>query len=233
MAPVIGISMGLDDRGRWRAGREYQYADAAYAAAVAECGGVPLHIPLQPEPARCIERIDALLLPGGDDFPPPQPYPPEVRFEVAPPRQVELDRRLLEHALGRGLPVLAVCYGMQLLALHLGGTLHYHLPADRPDTGPHQLPEAERHPLRVEPGTRLARILGPAPDPVNSRHHQAVATPGSRLRVCARAGDGVIEAVETTDPRFCLGVQWHPEALGAAHRRALFGALVEAAAADR
>ncbi len=106
----------------------------------------------------------------------------------------------------------------------------YDLASDVPGASSHQLPETSgRHAVAVEPGTRLASILGDAPEPVNSLHHQGIADPGPRLRASARAEDGTIEAVESIDDSFCIGVQWHPEKLDGPHREALFGAFVAAA----
>jgi len=122
-----------------------------------------------------------------------------------------------------------------VLTMYVGGTLHYDIPRDVPGAGPHRLAETdERHDLVVESDSRLGAILGPAPDPVNSLHHQAVADPGPRLRVAAHAGDGLIEAIELEeDSGFCLGVQWHPEKLRGPHRDLLFTAFVAACAATR
>jgi putative glutamine amidotransferase len=227
MRPVIGIPLGLDDRGRWNPTRTTQYIDTAYARAVAAGGGDAFALPIQDRPEALVERIDGLLIPGGDDFAPPRPYPGDVRFDAAPEPQIEFDRRLLACALARDLPVLGICYGMQLLALHLGGTLCYDIPSERPDAGPHRLPDGEgRHGLRVETATRLAAVLGESPGPVNSRHHQCVAEPGASLRVSARAEDGLIEAVERAGDGFCVGVQWHPERMPEPHRDALFAAFV-------
>jgi putative glutamine amidotransferase len=229
MRPLIGIPLCLDERGRWHPDREYAYLDASYAAALASAGAAPVLLPLQGEVSALTDRLGGLLLPGGDDFLPPRAYPPQVRFEAVSERQRAFDEALLADALARGLPVLAICYGMQLLALHRGGTLVYDVPTDRPQAAPHRLPEPDgRHGLAVEPGSRLARLLGDAAGPVNSSHHQAVAEPGRGLRACARADDGLIEAIEAEDGGFCLGVQWHPERMPPAHRERLFGGFVEA-----
>ncbi len=229
----VGIAPCLDAAERIRRGRKTHYLDVRYAEAVAAAGGLPLYLADPGDPEALVEGIDALLVPGGDDFAPSTPYPPEVTFDPVSDRQRDYDTRLLAGAMARGLPVLGVCYGMQLLTLALGGTLLHDIAHDRPDAGAHRLPEATgRHALEVEASSQLARVLGPAPEPVNSLHHQAVDAPGPRLRVAARAPDGVVEAVELPDAdRFVVGVQWHPEKLAGAHRDALFAAFV--AAADR
>jgi putative glutamine amidotransferase len=229
MPPLIGISLCLDGSGRFRSGRRYHYIDERYAEAVAEVGGVPTYLPIQPGPGPVVDRIDGLLIPGGDDLLPEAPYPDAVRFEAAPSEQVEFDRALLTRALARGIPVLGICYGMQLLALHQGGSLFYHIPHDLPDASDHQLPEDEgRHSIRVEPSTLLEAALGADPEPVNSSHHQAVARAGEGMRVSARAADGVVEAIEGSEKCFCLGVQWHPERVSGGHRTRLFDAFVSA-----
>jgi putative glutamine amidotransferase len=232
MGVVVGISVGVDDRGRWREGRVYHYADASYARAVVEAGGTPVYLPCAGDPRRSIERVDALLIPGGDDFAPQAPYPADVHLEIAPADQVAFDRGLLEGAHERGLPVLAICYGAQLLVLREGGALYHHLPTDLPHADAHQLDEQGRHGLVIEPGTRLAAILGDTREPVNSQHHQGIADAGPSLRVCARAPDDLIEAVEAVDRSFRIGVQWHPEKLTGSHRDGLFGAFVRAARDD-
>ncbi len=224
MQPAIGVPLGVEPaRGGERLAGERIYVDA-----VVESGGLVLGLPPQGDPEAVAARLDGLLLPGGGDFLPPAGSLRRVRFRPVPEERLSFDRALLAAALRRGLPVLGVCYGMQLLALAHGGRLVFDLPSERPDGLQHRLRGAARHALEIVPGTRLARALGAGSHAVNSRHHQGVTEPGRGLCVAARAADGLIEAVERLEGPFCLGVQWHPESMQAEHRRALYGAFVDA-----
>jgi len=233
--PRIGIPPAVAADGA-RPGRRRHAVDAAYAEAVAEAGGVPLYLPPCRAPEAALAAVDALLVPGGGDFLPPGALPAGVAFAPVAPERLAWDRAVLGAARAAALPVLGVCYGMQLLALESGGALLHHLPLDLPGCAEHRLADpGARHAVAVAPGTRLARIFAAAALEVNSRHHQGVSTPGRGLRVSARAPDGVVEAIELDAEAsdagpFVVGVQWHPEDMPPAHRKALFGALVEAAA---
>ena len=165
-----------------------------------------------------------LVLTGGGDVSPAL-YGEEAAAETDPP-DVERDTvesELIDQSLDRDLPLFAICRGLQILNVHLGGSLIQHLDTTArhqsrvPD---HSLPT---HDVSIEPGTLLASIAHSNRWPVNSRHHQAVGRPGGGgLRVCARdAEDGTIEAMEIPGRQFVLGVQWHPEDQALTDRRQL------------
>jgi putative glutamine amidotransferase len=225
MRPRIGIARGREGRA------------GACAEAVAESGGEPIWLGSAGRGAQPPAAADALLVPGGPDFLPPSPYPGGVRFAPVSPERLAFDLALLADARAAELPILGICYGMQLLAFASGGSLHYHVPLDVPGALEHRHSDpAARHAVQLAPGSRLAALFGLRELAVNSRHHQAVSEPGPGLRAVARSADALIEAVEAeggADAPFVVGVQWHPEDLEPLHRSTLFGALVEAAAARR
>ncbi|HET7120849.1 MAG TPA: gamma-glutamyl-gamma-aminobutyrate hydrolase family protein [Solirubrobacterales bacterium] len=210
--PLIGISTLRRPVNGLRGSYPAQVVDVHSVAAINAAGGVPLLLPpLPPErAAEQLEPLGALVLSGGDDI------GAGLYDGVAHPRSgaadAERDRwelALLTAAGRRGLPVLGICRGAQLINVARGGTLHGHLEGSEA----HELDvigAAERHLVAVEPGTQLASLLGTEPLRVASSHHQGVDLLGSGLRAGAHAADGVIEALESEDGRE-LGVQWHPE----------------------
>jgi putative glutamine amidotransferase len=130
-------------------------------------------------------------------------------------RREDNDRLLVRSLLRRTVPTLAIGVGMQQLNNACGGSLFLHLPEEQPRAMPHSDPSCHgphRHAVLLEPHTRVDEIYGGGEIRVNSAHHQAVRQVGAKFRVSALAPDGVIEAIESTDPNwFCVGVQWHPE----------------------
>ena len=201
---------------RTDAGRERVALNTAYVYALMRAGLVPLLVPplLDPEAAcAALDGVRGLVLTGGEDVEP-------GRYGAAPhPKLGEIDRArdavelaLVAGAERRRLPVLAICRGIQILNVALGGTLYQDLASERP--GPVDHADARsRHGLRIESGTLLHRTLEVGDASVNSRHHQAIRDVAPGLRVNAWAEDGVIEGAERKDRAapWTLAVQWHPE----------------------
>jgi putative glutamine amidotransferase len=171
--------------------------------------------------------FDGLLLTGGPDVEPARfGAEPEGGVELHPdPARDALDLALLERAERQDWPVLAICYGCQLLAVSAGGTIVQDL--ERAGTPGHKVAEPKDHPAHVVTVSAAARFLPPGGGTivVNSRHHQAVTRPGEGMVVVACAPDGVVEAIEPqAGDRFVLGVQWHPENMSEPEHTAIFRA---------
>jgi putative glutamine amidotransferase len=217
--------------------------NAAYIRALEGAGLVPLVVPplANAEAAtRILDVVSGLVLTGGEDLDPSlygdAPHPALGPVNCA--RDVT-ELALLAGARERSLPTLAICRGIQVVNVGLGGTLIQDLPSQRKDVAAHELDDERRmrvHDVNVEPSSRLAEIVGAESVGVNSIHHQAVDRLGDAIRVSARADDGVIEGVESDDPRWWMvGVQWHPEELTTTPEpwdRRLFAAFADACRAD-
>lgn len=214
-----------------------------YADAVKKGGGEPVLLPLtqSAELERLLPTLHAFVLPGSPADVEPRQYGSENRGLSAPAdaAREETDRAILKHAFVEKKPVLAICYGCQLLNVYLGGTLIQDLKAETGTATPHRkkdlAPEAAKdpvHPASLESGSRLASIAGCAQAVINSSHHQAIREPGKSLRITSRASDGTVEGVEWTgDANWVVGVQWHPERMfGDAFSEKLFREFVAAAA---
>jgi putative glutamine amidotransferase len=188
-----------------------------YVEAVAGAGGLPVVVP--PTDSRMGPRLlaefDALLLPGGPDVDPanygeiPHPMLGEVSGTLD-----QMQIQLARAALKEGLPILAICRGLQVLNVALGGSLVQHLPDEPGRTTGHRQDKpgsSPSHPVDIDGSSRLAAVLETERLEVNSFHHQAVRELGNGLNAVAWAPDGTVEAVEMTDRDFVLGVQWHAE----------------------
>ncbi len=233
-APLIGLTTYREDA-RW--GVWDQRADllpSQYAAAVVSCGGVPLLLPpVDTEGAAdtVVARLDGLVISGGADVDPARydadPHPRSARWR---PDRDAWELALLDAAEAVALPVLGVCRGMQVMAVHAGGHLDQHTPDlvghDEHSPGGDVFGTV---PVRTAPGSRIAGLVGDSLT-VNCHHHQSVREhPG--FVASAHADDGTLEAMEAeSSGRFCLAVQWHPET---AADVGLLAGLVRAAAAYR
>jgi putative glutamine amidotransferase len=233
--PLIGLSgrrkTGADIAGfpDSLAGLAIDLYLADYARRVLDAGGLPVHLPMDAEPAHYLPHLDGLLLSGGADLD-PSTYgaEPDGNGDYEPERD-RLELALLAGARDRGLPVLGICRGLQLVNVAAGGTLHQHVPVHaRYDVGP----DRRVHPVRFEPETILGALYvgrdgrSGRPVTVNSLHHQTVDRVGHDLRVAARSDDGTVEGLETPDG-LVVAVQWHPEMLPATEP--VFGWLVQRA----
>jgi putative glutamine amidotransferase len=231
--PVVGITTYLTPA-RWGV---WEMAAALipydYVRAVEEAGGRALLVPPSEDGVEeTLDAVDALIFSGGSDLDPElygQEAHPQTDGVVAERDRAEL--RLLEAALARDMPVLAICRGSQVLNVARGGDLVQHLPDVVGDEKHKHTPGAwADHDVEIEDGTRLGELLGGDRAPVKSHHHQGFGRLGKGLRVSAHADDGTIEALEDQDARFALGVLWHPEA---GEDRKLFEGLVREAAEYR
>ena len=195
----------------------------AYTEAIRAAGGLPVLIPLglsEEELQAVLDRVDGILLPGGGDIEPGcyggNSRDPLVRDIDGERDRVELAAVRL--AVASGKPLLAICRGLQMLNVALGGSLwediRRHMPnADDHDHYRRSGRDFLAHEVSVLPGSRLNRALGREQVRVNSLHHQGIRVLAPPLRAVATAADGLIEAVEVVDHPFALGVQWHPENL--------------------
>lgn len=182
-----------------------------YADAIRASGGEPVLI--SPESDLNEQKFDGLLLGGGVDVDPAL-YDEErgPKTEVPNPARDVMELQLLAEALRRNVPVLAICRGLQLLNVAQGGSLMQHKDAHEIRTPEKWIPA---HSVRVVAPSLLSQILQTETIRVNSRHHQTVARVADGLRVVGHAFDGTVEALQSTEHDFVLGVQWHPEDMAA------------------
>ena len=194
----------------------------AYLDAILTAGGLPMLLPTSlpinalPE---LVNRFDGFVLSGGGDVDPAL-YSGHLDTTIhsIDPERDAFELALIPLVLAADKPLLAICRGVQVLNVALGGSLYEDIAsalpaAQRHDWYPNYPRDYLAHTVEVEPGSRLARILGTRKLRTNSLHHQAIRQPAPALEVVAHAEDGVIEAVELPEKRFAIGVQWHPECL--------------------
>jgi putative glutamine amidotransferase len=243
--PRIGLTGSVAPA---RAGTRRTFLNEPYLLAVREAGGLPLVATPAHQGASLralYDLMDGLLLTGGEDVEPAR-YGEAVVHETvsAVPERDDLELTLLEWALADRLPLLAICRGIQILNVAMGGSLVQDLPSQRSGAVRHDQSRGDpalprtvpHHPVELVPGSFLAGLLGGGPLEVNSLHHQGLARVAPGLLAVGRAPDGLVEAVEAPGAPvpFLVGVQWHPEELlrgGDVASRRLFEGLVAAAGA--
>ncbi len=238
MRPVIGISMNHGPLDR----HPLHYdLSSLYPAAIEKAGGLPLLLPHTHDPAlrtEMLAQLHGLLIPGGDDIDPAlfgQPaHHSTIKMDAA--RQA-FDLAMLSLAEQRGMPVLGICLGCQLMNVQRGGTLHQSIA----DLGRHgnvsHKPNADgsegndaHHPVKIAGGSGLAKIFRTNELNVNSRHRQAIDRVGYGLLASAVSPDDLIEALEDITLDFWIGVQWHAEGLTDDTNSKLFAAFIAASA---
>lgn len=240
MHPVIGITCSTsvsvaDPRG----GRVYEDCVIGhdYVRGVLHAGGTPIVLPNVDELDRAdeyLDKIDGLLLSGGVDMDPllygEEPHPLMGTIDI---RRDRFEMRLIEGAIGKSLPIFAICRGIQMINATLGGTLYQDISQHGNSLLKHRQNSPKwhgSHTIEVQPQSLLSKITGHSEWCVNSFHHQAVKTVAPGFAVSAVSKDGLIEAIESTEKPFVLGVQFHPEMMWQHDPTAasLFRAFVEA-----
>ena len=212
--PRIGIPMRIE------AATDRFYLSRFYSEALEAAGAVPLHISLIPNADyvnAAVESLDGILLPGSDSDVDPQRYghQPHRQLGTVQPIKDETDLLIIAAAEKKGIPIFAICFGMQILNVYRGGTLIQDIESRVPDAIKHEQgsPRDRRsHSVKLLPGSILEKLAGAEQQSVNSHHHQAIEVIGRDLIATAWSTDGLVEAFE--DPRaepFVMAVQWHPE----------------------
>ena len=234
--PLIGITL------RHELETERFYLARHYGEAVEAAGGAPVHLSLIPRRdyvESVLDRLDGVLLPGSASDVDPARYgrEPHQKLGSVHPLRDETEALAIEGVERRGLPLLAICYGMQAWNVARGGTLIQDIASELPDAIKHEQGaprERPSHRVRLQPGSLVGALAAGESLLVNSHHHQALELLGKDLRATAWTADGLVEAIEDAGGlRWAVGVQWHPE-LGWERddfSRALFQAFVVAAGA--
>lgn len=234
--PVIGITARVE--------KDQMYTlDPVYGRAILQSGGLPLIVPIVDEediPALC-ERLDGLIVTGGGDINPTlYGEEPHLKLGAVYPGSDQYEKELILAFLKLDKPFIGMCRGLQMLNISLGGTNYQDLESQFEGTLYQHKQMALRthrtHSVQLEEGSQLLDIMKEKSFHVNSFHHQGVKDVSSKLKVAARAADGLVEALESDDHQFVMGIQWHPEEFAAQGDEAsirLFDEFVKQCAIDK
>jgi len=220
----------------------------SYLKAVLDQAAVPVVLPVTDDKRRIkamFERLDGFVLAGGNFDVPPEFYGEKKKSWLGDlkPERSRFELYLLQEAIRKDVPVLGICGGLQIINVAFGGTLYQDILKERPDSDDHEQGDRKTgtaHEVEVERGTFFHGIVSKGKKKnikigVNSTHHQAVKDLGKGVRVCGRADDGIVEAIESERHSFILGVQWHPELLypERPEQAAIFRSLIRAARSQK
>lgn len=236
--PLIGFTLDYEE-GSASAYSKYPWYALRdnYTSSVARHGGAPVALPHEVAQVEAyLDAMSGLVITGGNFDVPPEMYGEKTSSDKVStkPRRSQFEWAITQGALRRGMPILGICGGQQLLNVILGGTLIQHIPDTIHQPLAHEQPNPRHEPgheVAIVANTLLYSIVGSATIAVNSAHHQAVAKVAEGVIVNARASDGVIEGIEYPNHPFCLGVQWHPEFSITKADDKIFAAFIEAARA--
>ncbi|MFH0716273.1 gamma-glutamyl-gamma-aminobutyrate hydrolase family protein [Staphylococcus delphini] len=218
---TIGISANiLKDAGGMFPGYERCYVNQDYIHTIVKHHAVPIVLPVHESHTlipQQLAHIDGLILSGGQDVS-PSLYDEEPYEKLGPTllKRDLFDYKLIQAAKEKGIPILGICRGAQLINVYHGGTLYQDLSYREQQTLRHhqgQDPTETTHTVHIEPTSRLAHVFETDTMRVNSFHHQAINKVAPQFKVAASTSDGVVEAIESTDYPYLLGIQWHPEML--------------------
>lgn len=203
---IIGITVSIDHGKIIRKNHDYLYVKKAYAEAVRKAGGQPILISPDLTAEAAAEICDAIIISGGDDIP-PRLYGEQVEAAInqESSERIDWERRLLDIFVRCDAPMLGVCYGMQLINVHFGGSLYQDIHAGLPNALDHG---GQSHAVSISEDSFLFPLFG-SHAMVCSTHHQAVKTIAHGFRVAAVSEDGIVEAIECGN---LMAVEWHPEA---------------------
>ena len=219
--PIIGISGSIiiDGSGSF-VGYRRSYVNEDYVKSVIKNGGIPYIIPMNQDIdviKEQIDHIDGLILSGGHDVSPRYyEQDPHKSLGGILPERDEFDFKLIEFAKNKGIPILGICRGLQILNVYFGGSLHQDLSLNKNETIKHDQvssPTVTTHSVNLNDESILKKLFDEDSIMVNSFHHQIIDRVADGFIVSAKSNDGVVEAIEKPDYKFMLGVQWHPEML--------------------